>query len=58
MEDSKERQATDKTYVKPELIQVPLKPEEAVLGGCRNSGTSGPRQPLCSVPGRCSTLSG
>ena len=32
---------TKKTYRKPQLIQVRLRPEEAVLGGC-NGTTVGP----------------
>lgn len=31
-----------KAYVKPEITKVELRPEEAVLTGCKNS-TSGPR---------------
>jgi hypothetical protein len=34
-----------KPYTKPEVKQVLLKPEEAVLGGCKVSGTAGPGQP-------------
>jgi hypothetical protein len=31
-----------KAYTKPTLIEVALKPDEAVLGNCKVSGTSGP----------------
>jgi hypothetical protein len=31
-----------KSYVKPEVKRVELKPEEAVLGGCKVSGVHGP----------------
>jgi hypothetical protein len=31
-----------KPYVKPELKQVPLRPDEAVLGACKVSGGGGP----------------
>lgn len=31
----KDAQVPKKPYVKPELNKVPLKPEEAVLGGCK-----------------------
>jgi len=31
-----------KPYVRPEVKQVPLRPEEAVLGGCKTSGSNGP----------------
>lgn len=31
-----------KPYTKPEVQQVALKPEEAVLGACKASGGNGP----------------
>ena len=31
-----------KPYTKPELRRIQLRPEEAVLGACKTSGTSGP----------------
>ncbi len=34
-------------YVKPQVKQVVLKPEEAVLGACKISSYSGPAQPAC-----------
>lgn len=37
-----EPQRTKKAYSKPELIQVPLRPEEAVLGNCKTAGVVGP----------------
>jgi hypothetical protein len=43
-------------YQKPELTQVSLRPEEAVLGGCKVSGTAGPGQPTCNAPAPCSAL--
>ncbi len=45
-----------KPYVIPEMRQVSLRPEEAVLGGCKVSGTSGPGQPTCNAPAPCSAL--
>ena len=38
-----------KPYEKPELRQVPLRPEEAVLGNCKTSGVSGPAASDCTV---------
>jgi len=29
-------------YSKPELVQVPLRPDEAVLGNCKTAGVTGP----------------
>lgn len=31
-----------KPYAKPEVTQVPLRPEEAVLGACKTASGSGP----------------
>ncbi len=31
-----------KLYQKPTLIEVALRPDEAVLGACKSSGVSGP----------------
>ncbi len=45
-----------KPYVKPEMTQVSLRPEEAVLGGCKVSGTVGSGQPTCNAPAPCSAL--
>jgi hypothetical protein len=44
-----------KAYVKPEIRQVALRAEEAVLGACKNASTSGPAQPKCTNAGGCST---
>jgi hypothetical protein len=45
-----------KAYVKPEVKRVDLKPEEAVLGGCKISGHSGPLQASCAAPVPCSLV--
>jgi hypothetical protein len=45
-----------KPYAKPEVKQVQLKPEEAVLGGCKVSGQFGPATNNCSIPPRCNAL--
>jgi hypothetical protein len=37
-----EPQRTKRAYSKPELVQVPLRPEEAVLGNCKTAGVVGP----------------
>jgi hypothetical protein len=34
-----------KPYVRPEVKKVPLKPEEAVLGLCKQTGIAGPGLP-------------
>lgn len=47
-----------KPYVKPELRQVLLRPEEAVLGNCKTAGVSGPGSVGTCSPGAiaCSSL--
>jgi hypothetical protein len=47
---------TKKRYEKPEVTQVSLRPEEAVLGACKAGKVSGPGQPRCGVPAPCSSL--
>ena len=43
-------------YVTPEIRKVHLRPEEAVLGNCKNSGTSGPGNATCATGGSCFTI--
>ena len=52
---AKEHAQHKKLYVKPEVRQVLLKPEEAVLGGCKNAAAAGSAQPnKCSIgPSPC-----
>lgn len=39
-----------KPYLKPEVTQVPLRPEEAVLGVCKSTGAGGgPVSDPCSL---------
>lgn len=50
--DNKEATMSDqakKPYVKPEVTQVPLRPEEAVLGNCKISMVSGPATMNCGT---------
>jgi hypothetical protein len=51
-----EPQRRKKPYHKPEIQQVPLRPDEAVLGGCKTNSVSGATQVKCSVPHSCSSL--
>jgi hypothetical protein len=48
--------SSKKPYLKPEVRRVMLRPEEAVLGSCKTSKTSGPGQGKCSAPSSCSSL--
>jgi hypothetical protein len=45
-----------KPYQKPQLLFVPLRSEEAVLGFCKNAAGSGPLQGTCQGLGICKTL--
>lgn len=44
-----------KPYAAPSVEKVPLRPEEAVLGFCKNNTTAGPRGGNCRAVGVCST---
>ncbi len=45
-----------RAYQKPELTEVALRPEEAVLGACKTKNSSGPGQGTCRAPSACSSL--
>jgi len=50
-------QKSKKTYTKPELKQIPLRPQESVLGFCKNDTTYGPVISVCENVGLvCQTL--
>jgi hypothetical protein len=40
-------------YAEPTLTEVLLRPEEAVLGACKNASISGPLQGNCVSPAQC-----
>jgi hypothetical protein len=40
-------------YEAPRLTTISLRPEEAVLGHCKTSGTGGPVQPTCTFVTTC-----
>jgi hypothetical protein len=43
-----------KPYQKPALSQIPLRPDEAVLGSCKKAGSSGPGgMGGCTPVGNC-----
>jgi hypothetical protein len=50
-----EKSEPRKPYVKPEVKQVPLRPEEAVLGFCKHASgaAAGPSGSTCSSPSQC-----
>jgi hypothetical protein len=43
-----------RNYAKPAIKRVHLKPEEAVLGGCKTNGIVGPTASNCKPLGMCS----
>ena len=45
-----------KPYTKPQIQEVPLRPDEAVLGSCKTSSLSGPAQHRCDTPSGCTSL--
>ena len=49
-EDSKTRR---RLYQKPRVEQVELRPEEAVLGGCKNFTDAGEQASDCYTPTQC-----
>ena len=55
-EQNQNPETPKKKYVKPELKRVPLKPEEAVLGACKNSAAHGPMQSRCNSPAPCNMI--
>ena len=57
MED--ETNGVKRPYTKPEIKQVALRPEEAVLGACKatsGGAGSGPGSGNCRTPSPCSGL--
>jgi hypothetical protein len=45
-----------KPYAKPRIVRVLLRPEEAVLGSCKNANKRGPLKQRCTQAGNCSTI--
>jgi hypothetical protein len=57
MDQTKTPESKKRPFTKPELRRIDLKPEEAVLGSCKMSASSGPGAVgTCSPAGAaCST---
>jgi hypothetical protein len=52
-----EQDRKKRPYAKPEIKQVALRPEEAVLGACKGTGGGGPGSGSgCRRPAPCSSL--
>jgi hypothetical protein len=56
MKQSQNDQVAKKFYEPPKIVTINLRPEEAVLGNCKISGSSGPGNPSCAIVPRCSTV--
>jgi hypothetical protein len=54
MSDNSE-QRLKKKYEQPKITVISLRPEEAVLGHCKNSGMAGPVGTNCTAVGSCRT---
>ena len=48
--------ARKKSYAKPAVSEVKLRPEEAILGNCKISSAAGPVSINCASPSACSAL--
>jgi hypothetical protein len=49
-------QSAKRSYEKPVLSQIQLKPEEAVLGGCKTTSGTGSLQATCNIPAPCNAV--
>ena len=45
-----------KSYEPPKVTMISLRPEEAVLGHCKNASISGPVSPTCTTTGACNAI--
>ena len=52
----KKTEAKKKAYEKPVVVRYPLKPEEAVLGTCKNSSGAGSGGGTCITVNPCTQL--
>jgi hypothetical protein len=50
----RERSHARRSYAKPAMKRVALRPEEAVLGACKVTGMFGPTAGNCKPVGNCS----
>jgi hypothetical protein len=56
MSDSQKNQDKNKAvYSAPIVVRISLRPEEAVLGHCKVSGSAGPAGASCRTPAVCRT---
>jgi hypothetical protein len=53
MTDERKDPESRKAYQSPKLSVISLRPEEAVLGHCKNASSGGPVASTCSAVGPC-----
>ncbi len=56
MEDEKQPERQRKVYEPPKVVRITLRPEEAVLGHCKVSGSAGFAQSTCNAVVTCQSL--
>jgi len=56
MNSGREKNDSKKAYESPRLTTINLRPEEAVLGHCKTSGTGGPVQSTCTFITMCASV--
>jgi len=56
MMESESERVAKRMYEPPKITTINLRPEEAVLGNCKISGTAGPGHPGCNAAPVCSSV--
>ena len=56
MTDENEKRGEKAKYEAPTLTRISLRPEEAVLGHCKNLSSAGPVGGTCNAVGNCQTI--
>jgi len=51
-----EREDEKQAYEPPRLAAISLRPEEAVLGHCKNPSATGPAQATCTAIAPCGSV--
>lgn len=55
MKKKEQKQPAKAQYQSPLVVRVSLRPEEAVLGHCKVTGTAGPAGAGCRTPTACNS---
>jgi len=56
MQENSRPQQSKKPYERPSIKRFPLRPDEAVLGNCKVTGTSGASGNNCQSLGACRVI--